>query len=215
MQGLMRAWWCLGALWLVACGGTSSDGGSSCGNVTACGGDVVGKWQITSSCLTVDTSGMASSSCPGAKATATDWKVSGSATFNSDKTFAVDSTVTGSVVVTTPASCLMRQGVTVTCEQVQQSLQTSLSEPDAAYSSATCGGAVGGGCSCKLVLKPMASNSTGTYSVADGVLTQQQANGTVGTSDYCVKGNTLTTSPHDDGGMADMTNVTGSIVLTK
>jgi hypothetical protein len=38
----------------TASGGSSSSGGGSCTEVTACGGDVVGTWQVKSQCLTFD-----------------------------------------------------------------------------------------------------------------------------------------------------------------
>jgi len=50
---------------LGGCGGSSGDGGGSCGKVPPCGGSLVGTWTITSSCESVSnfTDG---TECPGA-----------------------------------------------------------------------------------------------------------------------------------------------------
>lgn len=211
-MGTLRVVVCLGGLFVVACGGSSSDGSGTCSDVNACGGDVVGSWTVESSCLTVDTSDMVSASCPGMTTKPTGWKITGTASFDADQTFDVNMTISGGVVVTVPKSCLTQMGVTATCSQLQQALQAQTTEVDSPFSSATCGGA-SDGCSCTMTMKPIPSSSTGTYSTEGGLLTQMHASGTVGQSDYCVKGGKLSISEHD--GMGEMSNVSGTIVFGK
>lgn len=212
-MGIIKGLWGLCGLFLLACGDTSSSS-ASCDNVDGCGGDVVGTWKVTSSCLSVDTSDMMSDSCPGLKTTASGYDVTGTATFNADMTFATSLTMTGNVVVTMPKACLTRQGITVTCAQVQQSFEAQIAQPDALFSSGSCKSASDGGCSCTLAITPRSSTSAGTYSTENGVLTQMHDSGTLGESEYCVKGGKLTISPHEGSAMGD-SNVTGSIVFGK
>jgi hypothetical protein len=156
-----------------------------------------------------------SDSCPGLKTTPSGYAINGSASFNADGSFATSLTLTGNVIATMPKECLTRQGVTLTCAQFQQAFDAQLAQPNAPFTSASCVAASGGGCSCTLAIRPSSSTSSGTYTTADGVLTQLHASGNTGESDYCVKGGKLTISPHEGAGMAEMSNVTGSIVFGK
>lgn len=201
----------LGTWCLTACGGSSSQSGGGCGAASACGGDIVGTWQVSSSCLAVDTSSMMdSTSCPGETASASGTKITGTISYNADKTYSSTLTTSGSVVVTLPASCLTQQGVTVTCAQLQQALSGAMSST---FSSVTCAES-GGGCACSVGLNPVTATQTGSYSTAAGVLTQTETGGSPDDSNYCVQGNTLTISP-GSGSNAMSNGVTGSIVLTK
>src|SRR5215207_10451486 len=83
---------------LPSCGGSSkgTDDSGSCENADACGGDVVGVWTISASCLDVDAAQMMeSSSCPGVTARASDWNVTGSITFTSELTYSSTTTIGG------------------------------------------------------------------------------------------------------------------------
>jgi hypothetical protein len=198
---------------LAACGGSSSGGGADCSNTSACGGDLVGSWKVTSSCLTIDTSSMMpSSECPGQTTNVSDIGVSGNFTFNADQTFSSTGTASGKVNVTRPASCMTRNGVTITCAQLQQGIEANL---DSQFSSASCTDQLGGGCSCTFVIAPTTTTSSGTYTTADGVLTQMRFGSAPSSSDYCVEGSTMTVSPHTDSSMPSMENATGSITLVK
>jgi hypothetical protein len=197
---------------LPSCGGSSKgDDSGSCENADGCGGDVVGEWTISSSCLDVDTTQMmGSSGCPGVTGRASDWNVTGSITFTSDLTYSSTTTVSGNVIVTLPATCLTQQGVTLTCAQVQDSLESSLSGSD--FSSARCSSSAGNGCACTVGLTPISSTASGTYTTtAAGVLTQTQTGGTSSSSAYCVQGSTMTLSPEE----MSMGTASGSITLTK
>ena len=201
----------LGALTaLFSCGGGGGAGGSTCSNAAACGGNIVGSWTITSSCISIDASNMVPEmDCPGATGTAEGFKVTGAVSYAADLTYTANTTASGTIVVKLPAACLTQQGFTLTCAQVQQSLQANLSGSD--YSSATCSGS--SDCTCKLGLSPQASASSGTYTTtAAGLLTEVETGGEPSQSDYCVNGSTLTLSPHT---MAGMDGLSGTITLAK
>ncbi|MEP7052913.1 MAG: hypothetical protein ABJB12_21285, partial [Pseudomonadota bacterium] len=104
IRGVVAGAWCL--LLCAGCGGSSSDSDASCTNSSACGGDITGKWTITSSCIGVTAMNMANPQCPGASVSGSDLKVSGSITYNDDLTYTSTSTISGSTSVTLPASCL-------------------------------------------------------------------------------------------------------------
>lgn len=200
------------ALVLVGCGGSSEDDddSGSCANAAACGGDIVGAWQISSTCLTFDFSTMSNDECPGQTTRVVDWDMTGNFNFRADLTYSANATQSGTVVTTLPASCLTRQGITLTCAQLEGSLQANLA--DSGFSSATCGVSAGNGCACTVTTLPQSSNASGTYSTSGaGVLTQTPAGDAPDSSNYCVKGSTLTVSPT----ASDMSNVTGSVTLTK
>jgi len=202
----------LGAFYLTACGGSSSDsGGGGCGTASTCGGDVVGTWQVSSSCVAVDASAMMGNmSCPGATTSTSGAKITGTITYAADKTFISNLTTSGTMVVTLPASCLTQQGVTVTCGQLQQVLNGMA---NSTFSSATCT-ASGGGCACSVALKPVTSTETGTYSTSGGVLTQTGTSGTPDDSDYCVQGSKLSVSTGSSSS-AMSSGVSGLVVFTK
>jgi hypothetical protein len=200
----------LGAITVLSSCGGGGGGGSTCSNAAACGGSIVGSWKITSSCVTVDTSSMVPDmDCPSATGMAEGFKVTGSVSYAADLTYTSNTTVSGTVVVTLPASCLMQQGITLSCAQLQQGLQAAAT--DAGFSSATCTGS--SGCTCKLALAPQASTTSGTYTTtAAGLLTETETGGDASQSDYCVKGTALTVSPHT---MAGMDGLSGTITLAK
>ncbi len=200
---------------LVGCGGSSNskdDDSGECAAAAACGGNIVGSWKISATCLTFDISStMSNDNCPEQTTRVADWEMTGNLNFDADLSYSANATQIGTVVTTVPASCLMRQGITLTCAQLEDALQTSLA--DSGFSSGTCSTSSGNGCACTLVTLPQSTNVTGTYTTTGaGVLTQTPTGGSPsGSSSYCVKGSTLTLSP----GASDMSNVTGSITLTK
>ena len=44
----------LGLVWLLSGCGSTELGDETCSNAKACGGDVIGSWKVSSSCLSVD-----------------------------------------------------------------------------------------------------------------------------------------------------------------
>jgi hypothetical protein len=199
-----RAWGIALGLMLAACSG--KDEGGACSDASACGGDVTGTWKIASSCLEMEPQMPGSMSCPGATGQMQDVKMNGGVTYGADKTYQSNITLTGKVIVTLPASCLMQQGTTVSCAQLQQSLQSSAA--DQGYESVSCTGS--SGCTCTMQLAPQTDTTSGTYSTNGGTLTMTSSGGSPDDSDYCVAGGKLTLSPSDPG-----SPITGSIVMTK
>jgi hypothetical protein len=202
---------------LSSCGGSSSDSSASCSNTAACGGDITGKWTVVSSCVSPTGMTMVDPQCPTATSSGSTIKATGSVSYNADLTYSSMFTLSGSTSVTLPASCLTSQGITVTCAQLTQAFTMLTQTSNAPFKSASCANA-GSGCTCTIVLSDQTSTASGTYTTsAAGVLTETPTGGTASESDYCVKGNTLTDSPHqsvDMGTMGQMA-VSGTIVLSK
>lgn len=190
-------------LGVAGCG--SDNNGASCGEASACGGDVTGKWKITSSCLNGAVN-PANMDCPGITTDVKGLSNAGNITFNADKTYQSSVTISGSLQMKVPASCLKQQSVTLTCAQLQQSLEA---DADSGFASVSCTGSTD--CSCSIALEPTTTEETGTYSTSGGTLAQTADGGTSEETDYCVKGKTLTVSI--SGGDADGT--TGTVALAK
>lgn len=178
------------SFFVSACGG-SSDGSGSCGTTAACGGDIVGTWTITSSCLNAS---MPDMDCPGATIGSSTLKVTGTATYNADLTYSHTGTISGTAAFTIPASCLMSQGTTVTCDQLNQFFAAAPIPGVTIH----CTGSTS--CSCTETATNADASESGTYTVtAAGTLTETTTDGDDTVSDYCVKGTTLNVSEHSGG----------------
>jgi hypothetical protein len=199
--------WSVGSLVALVAAGCGSSGGT-CSNAAACGGSVVGTWTITSSCVS-ESASMVDSQCPSATASSSGLSITGSVTYNADGTYSSSSTISGSVRVSLPQSCLTYNGVTLTCAQLTQASQ---SNPTAGVT-LSCSGT--SGCICTETIAPQSSSETGTYTTtAAGVLTQTPTGGTASQDDYCVKGTTMTLSPSAGSTMMGQA-ASGTITLTK
>ena len=191
----------------IAAAGCGS-GGGTCGNSAACGGDVVGTWTITSSCVTAN-AGAASTSCPQETVAASNLHVAGSVTYRADGTYSRSSTVSGTIDVTLPPSCLATGGTTTTCAQLNDYFQTNAT-PGV---SLRCSGSTT--CTCTETITSQTSTDSGTYTTTSaGLLTDTSTDTTTDQTDYCVKGSTMTQSPHAGSGMMGQP-VSGTITLTK
>jgi non-reducing end alpha-L-arabinofuranosidase len=192
-------------------GGTT--GGPSCANVTACGGDVVGSWTVTSSCLKVTGNldlSLFGAGCATAPVSG-DLAVTGTWTANADGTYTDQTTTTGTQQITLDASCLVISSTKVNCAGAAGLLSS------VGYQSLTCLAAAGGGCNCTAtvhqtgnlgVVSPAPSTS-GNHAVAGSVLSLTGDSGNTAYG-YCASGSTLTVTPQG-------TNppVSGTIVLQK
>jgi hypothetical protein len=215
-QNLLRASWTLLMasmlpIVLAGCGG----GGKSCAGFTACGGNAVGNWKITGTCLSGNPE--PDESCPEGTADASGLTITGNIMLNSDMTYSSQTTVGGSMKMTVPPSCLMQGGITVTCDQLQQVLQLSVADPESPFSAATCKSA-GSNCACTFTFKSTPSTEQGTYATAGNVMTVTPSGGTPETQDYCVSGTKLQLkSPSMSMSMGGMMNMelTGILTLTK
>ena len=200
---------CLGMFASVVSSSCGSSSGGTCGNAAACGGDIVGAWTIQSSCVS-EAASMFDDSCPTAALTASNLKATGSVAYKADLTYAATTSLSGSVTVHLPASCLSAGAAgTLTCDQLNQ---TFAANPVAGISFHCTGTS---DCSCVETLTNVSSNTTGTYTTtAAGVVTETSSSGSTDESDFCVKGNTLTISPHAGSTMMGQ-SVSGTVTLTK
>ena len=198
-------------------GGSSSTGGSSgsCTSVSACGGEVVGSWTVSSSCLRVSSSnldigmaGLDPKSCKNVTVTGS-LNVSGTWTANSDGTYTDGTTTTGSEDLELPAGCLMLSGTTTTCEGIASPLQ------GLGFSDVTCENAAsGGGCSCTGTVQQSGlpgvvsfnAASSGNYTKSGNTLTIDAATN----YSYCVAGSNMTWTPQTTS-----PTTTGTIVFSK
>jgi hypothetical protein len=175
-------------------------GGGACGTVSACGGDVVGTWKVTQSCVSATED--LSSACAGASASI-DFVVAGTATFNADRTYTATSTGSGTTHYHYPSACLNGS----TCVQFGEVLMAV-----GMYSSSACATDGTGACNCDAVTSSTASTQIGTYSISGGTLTTV-SDGMAVNVPYCVTGNVMQQLPASSDGGAPRT--TGSVVFTR
>ncbi|MBN2574309.1 MAG: hypothetical protein JXP73_07070, partial [Deltaproteobacteria bacterium] len=106
-----------------ASGGSSGSGGGggSCENVTPCGGDVLGTWNVTSSCLKVsgqfDPSAKVGLACTTGTVTGS-LDVTGKWTAKSGGTYTDETVTKGEYLFTLPPVCKELSGTTVNCEGI-------------------------------------------------------------------------------------------------
>jgi hypothetical protein len=190
---------------MVFAGSCGSSGGDSCGNAEPCGGDIVGDWTITSSCLSFTGASPLGDSCPDATIDAGGIKLRGTMSFKADMTYTEMLTISGSMTLTFPPSCLTYNGITLTCAQLDQAVkQAQAQDPDPSIQSISCSGS--GSCRCTAVMAPDTNTTPGTYTTSGSTLVQDGTD----SSGYCVQGSQLHLSAMDMG-----QGVAGSLVLKK
>jgi hypothetical protein len=187
----------------AASGGAGGTGGeAACASFTPCGGDLVGTWNITETCVTIrsDLSGV----CNGGDAWATGTlTLTGSLTYNTDHTYT--STVGGAEAVHYhyPSACLQ-----TTCDDFGQTLRAG------GVTNLTCTtDATAATCDCDGVA-PAGSDAGGTYSISGTTtVTTVPNSGSPSNISYCVQGNVLREAGlSPDGGP---TTPPASIVFTR
>jgi hypothetical protein len=189
--------------------GNTGAGGASCVSVPACGGNIVGTWRVTQSCVTATKD--LSSTCPGATTEIT-FVVAGTITYNADGTY-VSTPVANPATVHEyfPAGCMP---FGLSCDQLGQS-----SFDAGGMTSGACSMDATGACICDGTIPTTATGDSGTYSTSGGTLTLMKDGGT-SSSSYCVQGNLLyeMAGASDggaiglgDGGLIEM----GGVVFTK
>jgi hypothetical protein len=210
----------------TASGGSSSSGGGSCTEVTACGGDVVGTWEVKSQCLTFDGQadiGYLGLTCvPNVATIKGTLKVTGTLTLGSDGKFKDATTTTGSEDWQMDKSCLILSGTRVKCVQIGTTFEGSLM--GFGYESFTCRDASsGGGCTCADTINTDAPDGRpGGMGILHNDVAIKGAYKTSGNRlmigdslsyTYCVRGNEMTVSPIPIEMSA--TPYRGTIVLTR
>lgn len=191
----------------VSCGG--SDEGT-CSMANACGGDIVGNWKITSSCLKV-TGTFDNADCPTASINAS-LHATGTASYRADMTYSLAFVLSGTETIGFPATCLTVNGVTVTCDQLNQQFATN---PPAGITALHCTSAGSGGCNCTTTLPDQTDTEVGTYTTGAGTLTTTQAGSTPEPGGgYCVQGTTLDLTPPASMAQTGVTT-SGDLTLTR
>jgi hypothetical protein len=195
-------------------GGSTGNGGDtgSCANVAACGGDVTGTWNISSSCLKVSGEmdlGSFGIGCKSAPVTDGSLQVTGTWTAGSDGKITDKTKTTGTVHFTLDKTCLEISGTTTNCESMNGSMVSlGFSEVDCQAA------ASGGGCTC---------TGTSDQSGSPGRLSNDpQTTGKVTMSgndltypdemkySYCVADSTMTWTPQ-----STKPTITGTMVFQK
>ena len=199
-------------------GGSPGNGGNSqpadagvCSNVESCGGDAIGTWTVSSSCLTVtgelDLS-LVGAGCPSAPVTGS-LQVTGTWTANANGTYADNTITSGNEQFTLAASCLVISSTPVTCDGAANLLASVLG-----YSSLRCTAAASGGCTCSATVRQIGGlgllsadpQTNGNYKTSGNVVTADDS----AKYSYCVSGNKMTMTPQS----ANPT-MAGTIVLQK
>src|SRR6188768_588691 len=177
--------------------GTGGSGSGSCPNVTACGGNVVGTWNVTSSCLKLNATnldislaGLDPSMCTNVKLTGS-MDVSGTWTARTDGTYSDATSTMGTAQLELPAGCLHLSGTVVTCDGIARPLE------GLGFTSVTCtNSASGGGCTCvgtiqhpgTLGLPSVDPQMSGGYETSGNMLTTDAV--PTAAYAYCVSGST-------------------------
>jgi hypothetical protein len=183
----------------VSCGGSAGDADrSGCGMASACTGNIIGNWRVTTSCVT-GSGTYGDTSCQGATLSAAVI-YAGTATFDADMSFTVDLVVEGTKTVSFPESCLTSGGTTVTCAQVMP--------PDF-----SCTAASESGCTCMSPPSGGWRSESGTYTTSGSTLTTDGRS--TNSYQYCVNGNTLHLTPSELITGFDGLTFTGEIELTR
>lgn len=180
---------------------SSTNSGGACSSVTPCGGNAVGTWNVTSSCLTVSGALDAMSSgfgCATAPVTGS-LQVSGALTIAADGTYTDNTTTSGTLQFTLAPNCLTVSSTPVTCDGAASFGQAL------GFTAATCTTVASGGCDCTGTVNQMGGLAVVNVSATTGGSYTASGNGTdliVGGTDYayCVAApaNVLTVTPKSE-----------------
>lgn len=194
--------------------GTTTGGAqASCSNENACGGDVVGTWDVASACINLSgaldpsTVGL---TCTNAPVTGS-LLVTGSFTANADGTYADNTVTSGSEEFTLDASCLTLSSTLIDCRQAGIVVQGM------GFTEVNCEDAPSGGCSCagavqqdgSMGLLDVWTAQDGTYTVSGTTVTLEGGFSPAPYS-YCVSGDTMIFAP-----ATKSPTTTGTIVLQR
>ena len=192
-------------------GGAGAGGagaGAACTSFTACGGSLLGTWQLTSTCFFTPP---AASGCADETVDAATFHESGSYVFNSDLTYSASVIPSGTLGFTMPQSCTPAQPIATTCAVFNSSYSSLVSQAGSPYASAGCA-ASATDCVCTFTFNGQTVSATGSYVVGTDTLTLTRAGSTTSTTDnFCVQGTALSLDAVSLAGIA----VVGPAVLTK
>ena len=156
---------------------------TDCG-FSACGGDIVGTWRITSVCA--ELSGAIIDVCPTAIAMV-DLMLEGTVTFEADGTRSSELTGKSTITYTLDADCL--DAITMGMPPDSCDVLSKEADPSMDKGPTTCSGDVTVGCTCVEDTPESTETKTGTYTVEGNTLTStDDADGTVTMAELCVQG---------------------------
>ena len=190
------------------CGGGSP--GEKCG-VAPCGGDVVGSWTATSSCIDRATlekdilTGL-KGNCPTVSLDEVTMTPRGTLSMNADMTFTGALDVDATFAIVYPAACITNQS----CAIVEQTLQSTVGTNGITAVSCVSNTVPAGSCTCTTELTLDVINTSGTYATSGTMLTFAEAPG--GNGPYCVQGSSLHLVGYDS---ATMTRIISDLVMTR
>lgn len=159
------------AAFATACGGDDDGGSFDCASFAACGGDVVGEWDVVQLCVSDDPQTI--EDCPDAVIDVVQ-DITGSVSMNDDMTYTMTLTSSGTIDATVPTSCLPDG---FACEDI----------PDIDCTTE------GANCECVDTFNETNTDG-GTWSTSGNTLTLTSDAG-ISEIDYCVDGNQLTIQP--------------------
>jgi len=190
-------------------GGAGEAGaGGACTEFTACGGSLLGTWQLTNTCFFMPPAG---SGCADETVDAATFHESGSYVFNSDLTYSASVIPSGTLGFTMPQSCTPAQPIATTCAVFNSTYSSLVSQPGSPYASAGCA-ASGTDCVCTFTFNGQTVSATGTYVVGTDTVTLTRAGSTTSTTNnFCVQGTALSLDAVSLVG----TGVVGPASLTK
>jgi hypothetical protein len=162
--------------------GSGSGSGPDCSTFMACGGNLVGTWNLTKACFGSSFNPLAGS-CP-ASAFSGSESLSGTITFQQDGSYSSDVTALVVEDIGVPSSCING----LSCAQLQAAI--NMPKDAGAQPMGTCT-TTATGCACHVTQASGPTTATGTYSTLGTSVTTTQTGGTPATSPYCVQGKTL------------------------
>ena len=176
-------------MWLTACGGDTSGTPSgdlpaqTCSTPAACGGDLIGTWQIQDDCA--PTQGVPACSGSNAVFNADTRNVSGTVQFDTNGTEHFTENALIGITASAASSCLSSA-----CEDSGSDLAAGFIGSGYEITNADCS-SHGALCDCTFDATVTETEQV-SYSTSGSELTQTDSTGTRTTSTFCVSGTTLT-----------------------
>lgn len=195
--------------------GGSAGTGESCASVPACGGDVIGTWNVASSCLEMtgllDVSPLALG-CTSAPVSGVR-NVAGTFTAKADGTYVDRTTTVGRDQIELEQECLTVTGTLVLCERIAPVLTNY------GYDSVKCAGAADGGCRCEAAFErsvglrglSLAPVESGAFTTSGDVLTLDDPFNEPTRYQYCASAAQLALVPLP----APADTARGAVIFTK
>jgi hypothetical protein len=168
--------------------GDGAAGAGFCADFQPCGGNLVGTWQADERCSSAQLE-MAGVGCQGEVWDASGLTQTPLLVFRADGTMTFSSSVSGSVTMTTPNSCLVVAGTPLACTDASAGkMYKQISYPGGKVDSTTCAPTTDGLCKCTYVLVAAPISASGTFTVTG---TQLETFLGSEADDFCVAGTTL------------------------